>query len=263
MEDMILFNGRSSTDFEMIVTEYPVLSRGVRRGDAYQIAGRNGTQIREDGTFDNYTMTYKVSFPEEDGPSATTAEIAEWLLGSSGYCRLEDSFEPDYYRLARYAGPLNITQLLDQYGTAPLSFDCQPERFLKTGETTITALEDVHSLEHEIFYLDNPTGMVARPLIRVTGYGGIQFAVHPEGAAPLVIRTATGTTRQTILIDCDTYAVTYADGTDASSDMTFVDSEGYPEFPTLQAGTTVIENIPFNGGGLIESLEIVPRWWSL
>lgn len=262
----IEFDGHRSTEFGMTIEELPTSSHAERRGDLYQIAGRNGSFVREDGTYENYEQAYafnlrNISSPRDSYQSAR--DVALWLLGSTGFCRLEDSYEPEFYRMARYAGPLDVESVLRRYGRGTMVFDCQPERFLKSGETAITALEDVHSLEHETYELINPTGMVARPLIRVTGYGGVHFAVHPEGAAPLVIRTAVGTTRTVINIDCNSYAVTYADGTDASAEMTFVDSEGYPEFPTLQAGTNVVENIPFNGGGLIESLEIVPRWWSL
>lgn len=263
MEDMILFNGRSSTDFEMIVTEYPVLSRGVRRGDSYQIAGRNGTQIREDNTFENYIMTYKVGFPEgQIGPSATTAEIAKWLLGSRGYCRLEDSFEPDFYRLARYAGPLNISQLLDKYGTAPLTFDCQPERYLKTGEKAVTALESVPPLMAASFELSNPTGQIARPLIRITGQGELQFAVDAVGYERVAVRVLLET-KNTVIIDSDTYKVTYPDGAEANNAVDLKNGLSYPIWPVLGPGVNTISNIQRNTGGVIEKLEIIPRWWSL
>lgn len=260
--DIILFNGRPSTDFEMIVTEYPVLSRGVRRGDAYQIAGRNGTQVREDGTFDNYTMTYKVTFPEDRGPSVTTAEIAKWLLGSSGFCRLEDSFEPDFYRLARYAGPINVSQLLDKYGTAPLTFDCQPERYLKYGEKAVKALESVPPLMAASFELSNPTGQIARPQIRVTGQGELQFAVDAVGYERVAVRVMLET-KNTVIIDSDTYKVTYPDGAEANDAVDLKNGLSYPIWPVLGPGVNTISNIQRNTGGVIEKLEIIPRWWSL
>jgi len=260
--DIILFNGRPSTDFDMIVEEYPVLARGVRRGDVYQIAGRNGTQVRENGTFDNYTMTYKVTFPEDRGPSVTTAEIAKWLLGSSGFCRLEDSFEPNFYRLARYAGPLNVSQLLDQYGKAPLSFDCQPERYLKSGEKAVTALENVPALQAASFELANPTRQIARPLIRVTGHGELQFAVDAVGYERVAVKISLSTTA-TVIIDSDIYKVTYPDGTEANDAVDLKNGLGYPIWPVLGPGANTISNIQRNTGGVIEKLEIIPRWWSL
>ena len=114
----IWFNGKCSSELGIVVEEYPEMSRGTRRGNIYQIAGRNGDHVQEDYTFDNYTQTYKIAIMEEGfsspDPAAWTAAVASWLLGSSGYCRLEDSFSPNLFRYARFAGPLNIAQLMDQ-----------------------------------------------------------------------------------------------------------------------------------------------------
>lgn len=274
MEDMILFNGRSSTDFEMIVTEYPVLSRGVRRGDAYQIAGRNGTEIREDDTFENYTMTYKVAFPEDRGPSVTTAEIARWLLGSSGFCRLEDTFEPDFYRLARYAGPLNVSQLLDKCGEAPLAFDCQPERYLKSGEKAVTLFENVdliHDSHGVSTTIHNPTAFDAAPLIRFTGTGSFVItkpAQHAADAMQIGV-TLDNDNAQTIEIDCKSYAVNYVETvagvemrSNASAAIRYLTT--YPTLTRLAEGENIIRLEPFDvmHPAQLSKFEIIPRWWT-
>ena len=274
MEDIILFNGRPSTDFEMIVTEYPVLSRGVRRGDSYQIAGRNGTEVREDDTFENYTMTYKVAFPEDRGPSVTTAEIARWLLGSSGFCRLEDSFEPDFYRLARYAGPLNVSQLLDKCGETPLAFDCQPERYLKTGEKTVTLFEDVDLMRdsHGVSAtIHNPTAFDAAPLIRFTGTGSFTItkpAQHAADAMQIGV-TLDNDNAQTIEIDCKSYAVNYVETvagvemrSNASAAIRYLTT--YPTLTRLAAGENIVRLEPYDvmHPAKLSKFEIIPRWWT-
>ena len=274
MEDIILFNGRSSTDFEMIVTEYPVLSRGVRRGDSYQIAGRNGTQIREDDTFENYTMTYKVAFPEDRGPSVTTAEIARWLLGSSGFCRLEDTFEPNFYRLARYAGPLNVSQLLDKCGEAPLAFDCQPERFLKSGEKAVMLFENVDLVRdsHGVSAtIHNPTAFDAAPLIRFTGTGSFVItkpAQHAADAMQIGV-TLDNDNAQTIEIDCKSYAVNYVETvagvemrSNASAAIRYLTT--YPTLTRLAEGENIVRLEPFDvmHPAQLSKFEIIPRWWT-
>ena len=261
MEDMILFNGRSSADFEMIVTEYPVLSRGVRRGDSYQIAGRNGTQIREDDTFENYTMTYKVAFPEDRGPSVTTAEIARWLLGSSGFCRLEDTFEPNFYRLARYAGPLNVSQLLDKCGETPLTFDCQPERYLKTGEQPILAPQAFLSSANGEFSIANPTEFAAEPVINVVGSGIVHFRIETDPGTPwTTFYLDLGSEIQGITIDCKTYKMTAGDGSDFSSHATIASSDGYKTLPKLREKTNIRK---LSDSGNLQGLAIQPRWWTV
>lgn len=274
MEDIILFNGRSSTDFDMIVSEYPVLSRGVRRGDVYQIAGRNGSEVREEDTFDNYSMTYKVSFPETEGPSVTTAEIAKWLLGSSGYCRLEDSFEPDFYRLARYAGPLNVSQLLDQYGTAPLSFDCQPERYLKTGEKAITLFENLDLMVESqgvTATVHNPTAFEAAPLIRFTGTGSFTITKPAQRAADAmqIGVTLDNSDAETIEIDCASYAINFVETVlgvemraDASSRVSYLTQ--YPTLARFAPGDNLVRIEPYDvmHPAVLQSIEIIPRWWT-
>lgn len=261
MEDIILFNGRSSTDFEMIVTEYPVLSRGVRRGDAYQIAARNGTQIREDDTFENYTMTYKVAFPEDRGPSVTTSEIARWLLGSSGFCRLEDTFEPDFYRLARYAGPLNVSQLLDKCGETPLAFDCQPERYLKTGEQPILAPQAFLSSADGEFSIANPTAFAAEPVIHVVGSGIVHFRIETDPGTPwTTFYLDLGSEVQGVNIDCKTYKMLAGDGSDFSSHATIASSDGYKTLPKLREKTNIRK---LSNSGNLQGLAITPRWWTV
>lgn len=57
--------------------------------------------------------------------------VLNWLHQGSGYLRLEDSYEPSYYRLASYKENANLTNILAQGGQATITFDCKPQRFLK------------------------------------------------------------------------------------------------------------------------------------
>lgn len=134
---VITFNGRSSDEFGCVVSVRPDHTRGTRLGEVVEIPGRNTALTLEYGSYGTYTQMYQVSFKEGSDvpPHKRAAQVAEWLLGSSGFCRLEDSFEPDCYRLARFAGPLNIAQIAGEYGSCTLEFVCQPQRYLKSGES--------------------------------------------------------------------------------------------------------------------------------
>ena len=134
---VIKFNGTSSDEFGCIIEKRPDHARGERRGDLISVPGRNGVFVMEDGSYTTYKQKYSVSFLEgsENPPHQRTAQVAKWLLGSKGFCRLEDGFEPGYYRLARYAGPLNIAQILNECGQCVLEFECQPQRYLESGES--------------------------------------------------------------------------------------------------------------------------------
>lgn len=136
---VIRFNGISSADFGCTIERRPNHTRGSRRGELIEIPGRNGAIVLEDGSYSTYVQQYVVAFEEGDTmpPYKRAEQVAAWLLGSHGFCRLEDDFEPDVYRMARYAGPLNIEQVASEYGRCVIEFECQPQRYLKSGEMQI------------------------------------------------------------------------------------------------------------------------------
>lgn len=140
MTGTIYYNGTSSDDFGLIVEKLPPSVHASRRGDLISIPGRNGVIVREDGSFNTYEQEYQISFSQaaqNRDPYQTARDIAVWLLGSRGFCRLEDIFEPEYFRLARYSGAFDVGTMLMKYGKATLTFDVQPQRYLKSGESEI------------------------------------------------------------------------------------------------------------------------------
>ena len=165
MTGTITFNGTSSEDFGLIVEKLPPSVHASRRGDLITIPGRNGVIVREDGSYDTYQQEYQISFSQaaqNRDPYAVARDIAVWLLGSPGFCRLEDGFEPEHFRLARYSGAFDVDTVLMEYGKATLTFDVQPQRYLKSGETPLTFTGGSTTS------ITNPTQFEARPLLKFT-----------------------------------------------------------------------------------------------
>jgi len=157
----IIYNGKSSVDLGVIVNKLPVIRKPKRKGSTTSIPGRSGSLAREEGGFENYVQPYEISITDTNrGISAISGDLAAWLLNTRGYIRLEDSFDPDVYRMARFEGPFDIEPLMEQDGTAVIEFDCQPQRYLKSGEQEI-------SLSNGETTLYNPTVFASSPLIRV------------------------------------------------------------------------------------------------
>lgn len=157
----IIYNGKSSADLGVIVNKLPVIRKPKRKGSTTSIPGRSGALAREEGGFENYVQPYEISITDtQRGISAISGDLAAWLLNTRGYIRLEDSFDPDIYRLARFAGPFDIEPLMEQDGKAVIEFDCQPQRYLKSGEKEIEITEELTTLR-------NPTAFAASPLIKV------------------------------------------------------------------------------------------------
>lgn len=246
----IIFNGESSSDHGIIVTEYPRTTHPSRRGEAYSILGRNGAEYAEDGSFDNCERAYNVAFPECHRPAVSVCnDLAAWLLSSRGYCRLEDSFEPEHFRLARYAGPLDIEQILGKWGRASLSFDCRPERFLKSGEKEVDAFDSL-----QIF---NPTRFASKPLFIITASNNFTLEVISGGETQVEIRFLTGA--KTIFVDSEDCSIRNNTGAELTNAANWLDGvSDYNEFPLLMPGMT-----EFAFTGPVTAFSIVPRWYTI
>lgn len=262
MMSTLVFNGQNAKKFGLTVERLPEAVHPERRGYAYQIAGRNGKRRRENGTFENYDQPYEVwfrDFSTKRDVYQITDDIAAWLLGSSGYCRLEDTYEPDVFRMACFAGPLNCKAALRHYGRATLVFDCQPERYLRTGEKAVTLFEnvDLSSTISRNKSIVNPYVVSARPLIRLTGRGQIRLMSEgPDPHTPMTdITIQLESEDVTIEIDCDSYAV------QTPSRITYHTT--YPVLPSLFPGTNLfaLTNVGVSDPGYVTKLEIIPRWW--
>lgn len=262
MHNYIVFNGKNSVNnFGLVIDQQPESAHASKRGDLYQVAGRNGTFVREDGVFDNYEQVYDINFI--GNAYSKGRDVATWLLGSSGYCRLEDSYESDYYRLARYAGPLNIESILLHCGRGSIVFDCQPQRYLKTGETAVTLFQNVNiaSIVTQSATISNATSFQAKPLIKITGRG--QIRIMSEGPDPgteitdITLDLGAGSSDVNFDIDCDSYAMSIP------SAITYHTT--YPVLTTLFPGTNTISltNVGLTNPGYVTKLEIVPRWWTI
>lgn len=243
---VIIYDGKSSRDFGIIVEAFPAMNHGAKRGEPYQIAGRNGVFYDEDGTFDNYIQAYQIAIREGLFRPADKrcADVQAWLSGS-GFKRLEDSFEPEYFKLARYAGPLNVEQILGHVGRCTLEFECQPERWLKSGEAAVN-LSSNHTIE-------NPTAYTAKPGILVAGASNALISIAVDGETLMAV-TGLGDTAP-IFIDCAEGTIKDNDGTSLYGSTIFYTS--YQDFPTIPPGAHTITAT--NAAGIF----VQPRWYVL
>jgi phage-related protein len=173
LRSTIFFNGKSSADFGLIVEYFPESVHAARRGELIPIPGRNGVIVREDGAFDTYTQQYQVWFRNTMGRDTyqKARDVAEWLLSASGFNRLEDTYEPEFFRLARFVGPLSVETVLRNCGRVTIEFDVQPQRYLKSGETPLTFTGGASAT------IMNPTQFEARPLLR---FSNVSSSPNPE-----------------------------------------------------------------------------------
>lgn len=231
---MIWFDGKSSEDVKVFVEAYPQRTIPARKFEAVSVPGRSGDVIFPQDAFENYEQIYSVYISAEKTKLHNMAgKVIEWLA-QSGYKRLEDSYEPDIYRMAYYTGGTSIESFFDEFGRAEISFNCMPQRWLIEGERAISLTKNMK--------LTNPTIYPAKPKIKVTGSGNGTLTVGGQ------VITLTGISSY-LIIDSETMNC-YKESTNENRKMS-------GKFPEL-SGTT---QITWSGG--ITAVEITPRWYRI
>lgn len=199
------------------------------------IPGRNGDLVLDNGRFKNVSLQYPAFV--RTGFKEKAAGLRAWLLQSSGYRRLEDTYHPDEFRMARYSGSITFDmRALNTAGECTLTFHCKPQRFLKKGESVREFTAGGN--------MKNPTRFPAFPQLRIYGNGRLTV-----GGVRIEV---SGNADNYIDIDCE--AEDACRGyTNMNSNLTLLDNR----FPALPSGETQIE---FTG---ITKVEIKPRWWTV
>lgn len=162
MKHSFIFNGKSSLDYGIIIATHPESRHAERRGSTSTIPGRHGALYRDEAAFSTYEISYDVLLDARNVVDMyhLGRDLSAWLLTASGYCRLEDTYEKEHYRMARYIGSPEVANILFQFGRAELEFEVLPQRYLKSGEQEIELTEELNTLF-------NPTAFASSPLIRV------------------------------------------------------------------------------------------------
>lgn len=235
---VITFNGIASDKLGIQVEHPPGYETPKKDYEIVHVPGRNGDVYIDKGSYQNISRTYDIAVGSVGGDFTTLAnKISEWLYAPIGYARLEDTYEPDYYRLASYSDTMDVKNILKQAGRVTISFDCKPQRFLKSGEQTIKLTAKGT--------LTNPTKFDALPTITVKGSG--------KGVLQIGNYTITiSEINSSITIDCELQDA-YNGTANRNSSVTLNNG-----FPKLIPGSNAIS---FSGG--ITSVEVIPKWWTL
>ena len=182
----IFFNGKSLADFGVHVSGDGVFNSPEKDFETVEVPGRNGDLHIFNERFKNVDLTYKAfivgdNYPSNYGDSfyddarsdkaidfrARMRSLRAWLMYPNGYVRLEDTYHPDEYRKALFKGPLETEAVYLQAGEFDLTFNCMPQRFLKSGE-----FSSVYTSNTTLF---NPTLFESKPFVRVYGKGDLSI----------------------------------------------------------------------------------------
>lgn len=231
MKDIFVFNGISSADFGCYVANANQFDAPARDVESVKVPGMNGELTLDNGRWQNQTLTYQMYIRGDIRTRLMGLRNA--LAKNRGYQRLEDSYNPNEFYLARFVDAFAVSQS-DRYRAGfSVTFDRKPQRFLKSGEETLPAFTANGSVLNE-------TDQTAKPLLRVYGTG--TFTIN---GASMTISSANVYTD----IDCELM--------DAYKGTTNCNGNISGTFPVLDPGDNAVTI------GTVSKIEITPRWWRL
>lgn len=266
----VFYNGKSLADFGVHVSGTDVFNGPEADVENVEVPGRNGDLHIFNERYKNVELKYKCFISgnnlykidrdsdrrqvsnttylsqlnelakrnnvlEEEFKLAVRS-LRQWLYKEHTYCRLEDTYHSDEYRLAMFKGPFETEAIMLKAGEFDLTFDAKPQRFLKSGEfpTTFTSSGSIC----------NPTSFTALPLVRIYGKGSVTIG-------NVIITVANNYPNSYIDINCDIQDAYYGTA-NRNSYINLVDGEFFKLEPEISTVTL---------GSGITKVEITPRWW--
>lgn len=270
---IVMYNGISSLDYGIQVEHPPEYRIPSRDYETIHIPGRNGDLVIDNGSYQNVNRSYKLAVGDRYKYFTEMAGgLSDWLHSASGYARLEDSYEPEYYRMAIFHNDVEIENILEHAGRVTVDFNCKPQRFLKSGERGLR-------IDNSGYVSVNPTAFSSSPIIIIHGnweygakyrdwvriigdndkYSELSFN-GSRGVYKIVGEGNVGYHRPTYCLDCET-GIVYEEKVDIESyryTNMFSLSNGLPK---LYPGKNIITFSTQNSA--ISYLEVVPRWWTI
>ena len=161
------FNGVRAADYGIYVTDVNVFNSAARDVEYIEIPGRDGAFALDRGRFQNISVVYKCAMTQDTDEDFATAisEFRNAIASTKGYKRLEDDINTDEYRMGVFSKGLDAPTLNTKTATFDVEFNCQPQRWLKSGETAVSVTSGGQ--------ITNPTLFESHPLLQVWGYGDI------------------------------------------------------------------------------------------
>ncbi len=161
-----IFDGVNSLDYNIGITGSAVYNAPTRDVEMISIPGRDGEYALDHGRFNNIEITYPSGMGDNDQTNFAqrVSDLRNQLASRVGYKRLEDEYNPDEYRMAIYKSGLEVSPVqYSRAGQFDITFDCKPQRFLKSGETATSKARNST--------INNPTLFDSHPLLQFNSNG--------------------------------------------------------------------------------------------
>ena len=138
MKHELIFGGVNLSDYGVWISGEGTFNAPSRSFEMVSVPGRNGNLIIDNGKWENIVVTYPAYI--ESGFRCKFSDFRMMMCNMTGYQTLEDTYHPNEYRQAVFVNGFTVeTGQFNKSGRFEISFNCKPQRFLKSG--TIPALE--------------------------------------------------------------------------------------------------------------------------
>lgn len=227
-----VIDGISSADYNVVISGESTWGAPERDIEEIEVPGRNGSLYVDKHRFKNVSYSYSCALLDswrKDFP----AFKAKMMAHSAGYFKLEDTYRPDEYVMARIANISDISyDDLIQTGTFTLNIERKPQRFIKTRDKIVIA---------SATQILNPTEFASAPVIRIYGNGKLQIGNYSVTVS-----------NNSNYIDFDAELMEAYVGDQSANDKIVAGDDFFID-PGLQS-------VALNG---ITKIEIDPRWWTV
>ena len=227
------FNGKSSADFGLYISEKKIYSIPARDVTFHSVPGRSGDVLIDNDRYENVTVSYTVGLKNIKSNIHT---IKSWLC-KPGYLKLTDTYQPSYFRYACFCSAVDVVEMLENFGTAQITFNCKPFMYLNSGQTTKTFTGSGVTL-------NNPCNFESYPLIRIYGSGAVTLTINNKSYS---------FTQVSPNISCDSELMNCYYSSTLKNNVI-----GFTEFPVLEPGDNTITYT-----GSVTKIMITPRWRTL
>lgn len=245
MRHEFIYNGMNSRDYGLRISGEDTWTRPQPDVKRISVPGRNGDLIQLGNRYQNLDITYHCGIVKNLRTNFDAFNAK--LLSEPGYHRLEDSYHPEYFRMAVFESALDPdVKKRALAGEVDIKFNCKPQLFLKSGEIEQTVMDGG--------YIYNPTPYTAAPTLR------FKFPDSEEGGSITIngvtISIQKPGSGEDFIIDCERQDI-YLRGGRVNKNNDFVLSNG--EFFELKPGRNKVQCT----GTDLNRVWITPNWWTV
>lgn len=174
MINWLRYNGKDTRDLRIYIRNRKI-DRAERDTSSVAIPGRSRDLVIDNGRYRNATITYsllqevrKVDQSDDNlNYKLSNSDTDGVFIPSVNYEKLEDSYDTDYFFLARLMSTSNPVRFYPRFETLDLKFTVDPYMYSREGQNKITK-----TMENPLtFTLRNPEKYESLPYIKITSNG--------------------------------------------------------------------------------------------